>query len=129
MVKKSTKLESFGQFLQKIRVERRMGLREICRKVEFDPSNWSKIERGVMAPPVDKKVLSKWATALGIKKNSNGYHEFIDYAYIAQDIIPQVLPETEMLKLLPAFFRTVRNEKPNKEDLDNLIKLIKESTS
>ncbi len=34
-----------------------------------------------------------------------------------------------MLKLLPAFFRTARNEKPTKQEIDHLIKLIKETLS
>ena len=128
MVTQSAKLQAFGKFLQEKRIEKRIGLREMCRKTNFDPSNYSKIERGVMAPPSDQKTLAKWTQALGIKNNSQEFHEFVDYALIAQDIIPQVLPEAEMLKLMPAFFRTVRNEKPRKQDLDNLIKLIKKST-
>lgn len=126
---KTTKLESFGQFLYRKREERRIGLREICRKVGFDPSNWSKVERGKLAPPSDVETLSEWAIALGIKKKSEEFQTFIDNAQIAQGIIPQDLPKEEMLRLLPAFFRTIRNERPTKEELDNLIKLIKESSS
>ena len=127
MLEKTTNLNSFGNLLRAKRVESRMGLREICRKVNFDPSNWSKIERGKVAPPVDVETLSNWAIALGIKKESEEYHDFIDYALIAQGIIPKVLSEEETLRLLPAFFRTIRNGKPSKEELDKLIGLIKDS--
>jgi len=34
----------------------------------YDPSNWSKIERGMLAPPTDEKTLKNWAKILGIKK-------------------------------------------------------------
>jgi transcriptional regulator with XRE-family HTH domain len=129
MNKKTARLELFGELLRKKREENRIGLREICRKVKFDPSNWSKIERGKLSPPSDQETLSLWALALGIKRGSDEYHSFIDLALIAQNIIPQVLTEEEMLKLLPAFFRTARNEKPTKQEIDHLIKLIKETLS
>jgi len=121
-------LVNFGKLLKEKREQNRIGLREICRKVGFDSSNWSKIERGKISPPSDENVLAKWAKALGIKKSSEEYNDFIDYALIAQGIIPKALDEDSMLKLLPAFFRTVRNTKPTREELDELIKIIKEES-
>ena len=100
MNKKPNEPGTFGKLLYQKRMDKKIGLREICRTVNFDPSNWSKIERSKMAPPSDPKVLSEWALALGIKKNSEEYHSFIEYAQIAQGIIPNVIPEKEMLKLL-----------------------------
>lgn len=126
---KQNELASFGQLLKSKREAKRIGLREVCRKVGFDPSNWSKIERGIIAPPNDVDTLSRWAIALGVEENSDEFHDFIEFAQIAQGIIPQALPEKEMLVLLPAFFRTIRNEKPTKKDLDDLINLIKKETS
>src|SRR6185369_11731279 len=101
MQKSAVTLESFGEFLYRKREENRTGLREICRKVGFDPSNWSKIERGKMAPPSDTETLSRWALALGIKEKSEEFQTFLDYAQIAQGIIPQDLSKQEMLRLLP----------------------------
>lgn len=117
----------FGNILNKKRIENRIGLREICREVNFDPSNWSKIERGKMSPPSDEKTLALWAKALKIEKNSDEHKDFIESAYIAQGIIPITLSNEEVTKLLPAFLRTVRNKKPTKEELDNLIQLIKDT--
>lgn len=127
MTKKSKNLELFGNYLREKRIEHRIGLREICRKVNFDPGNWSKIERGKLPPPNNRDILSLWAANLKIKKNSTEFNSFIDMAFIAQGIIPKVLSEKEMMDLLPAFFRTIRNEKPTKEELDNLVELIKET--
>jgi hypothetical protein len=28
--------------------------------VDYDPSNWSKIERGLISPPSGKEILKKW---------------------------------------------------------------------
>ena len=36
-----------------------------------------------------------------------------------------ILDKKEMLQLMPAFFRTIRNKKPTKEELDTLMNLIK----
>jgi hypothetical protein len=60
------------------------------------------------------------------KVTSDKIQEFMDDAKIAQGIIPDdILNKAEMLELMPAFFRTVRNKKPNKEEIDRLINLIK----
>ncbi len=126
---KQNNLASFGNLLKSKREAKRIGLREVCRKAGFDPSNWSKIERGIMAPPTDEDTLSRWAIALGIEEDSDEFHDFVELAQSAQGIIPQALPEKEMLVRMPAFFRTIRNEKPSKKDLDDLINLIKKETS
>ncbi len=119
-------LKKFGKFLKKIRIEQNLSLREVCKKVGYDASNWSKIERGVIAPPADKNILVKWAKALNLKKDSQDYQDFIDMAQIAQGIIPSdILKNKDAVKHLPAVFRTLRNEKPTKEEIDRLIELIR----
>ena len=121
-------LKKFGQHLKNVRISKNLSLREVCKKVNYDPSNWSKIERGVIAPPSDKKVLSKWASSLGLKPGSKERQEFIDEAQIAQGIIPHdILAGKNAVNYLPAVFRTLRNEKPTKEEIDRLIELIRKS--
>ena len=52
--------------------------------------------------------------------------EFIFQANIAQGIIPfDILSEKELVASLPAFFRTLKNKKPTKDEIDNLINLIR----
>ena len=97
----------------------------MCRKVNYDPSNWSKIERGKNAPPSDKKTLELWAKTLGLKKNSRKFREFVYQSEVAQGIIPfEIMEEKELVAALPAFFRTLKNRKPNKEEIGNMINLI-----
>lgn len=127
MTKGQNRTLSFGQILYNSRIQKGIGLREICRRVGYDPSNWSKIEREKMPPPSDEKVLKTWADALGIIKNSKERGLFLDSAYIAQGIIPKGLSQEEMLEILPAFFRTIRNKKPTKEELDELMNIIRKS--
>jgi transcriptional regulator with XRE-family HTH domain len=119
-------LKKFGTLLGRLRTENNLSIREVCKLVSYDPSNWSKIERGLISPPSEEKTLKSWAKALKIKGRE--IQEFMDDAQIAQGIIPDdILNKTEMLELMPAFFRTVRNKKPSKEEIDRLVNLIKNS--
>jgi transcriptional regulator with XRE-family HTH domain len=118
--------KKFGALLKSLRIDKNFSLREVCRLVGYDPSNWSKIERGIISPPSDIMVLTKWLKILGINKDNSKYNEFIDNANIAQGIIPEdILSQENSAEYLPAVFRTLRNEKPDKKDIDKLIKLIR----
>jgi len=117
--------KKFGQILKKLRIKKGLTLRETCRMVNYDPSNWSKIERGRMSPSTDEKTLRKWAKILGISRKQE-IQKFIDKANLAQGIIPKdILSQDNIVNSLPAFFRTIRNKKPTKKEIDQLIKLIK----
>jgi len=125
---KNLNLKKFGELLKDLRMKRDFSLRDICKKVNYDPSNWSKIERGLISPPNDETTLSRWTSALGLRGDSAEYYNFIDLANIAQGIIPDyIMQEKDLVLALPAFFRTVRNEKPTKKEIDGLINLIKNS--
>ncbi len=120
------RLDKFGSTLKELRIEKRLGLREICQIISYDPSNWSKIERGKISPPSDEKVLRRWAKTLGLSGSEKKIQEFIDRAKVAQGIIPQdILSKFDIVEYLPAFFRTMRNKKPTKREIDELMKLIK----
>jgi ribosome-binding protein aMBF1 (putative translation factor) len=49
------KNEMFGEFIKERRVAKGISLREFCKRMETDASNWSKVERGLLAPPRMKK--------------------------------------------------------------------------
>lgn len=118
-------LQKFGKNLKELRIKKELSLRDICKLTNYDPSNWSKIERGKMSPPSDELVLQKWAKLLGIKDKKN-IQIFIDSAIISQGIIPSdILSNENITEHLPAFFRTLRNEKPTKEEINKLIELIR----
>jgi transcriptional regulator with XRE-family HTH domain len=119
-------LLKFGELLKNLRIEKNLSLREICKLADYDPSNWSKIERGKMAPPSDNSALIKWAKILGLSENKKELNDFIDCAAIAQGIIPEdILTDADTVRLLPAFFCTIRNKKPTRQEIEALIKLIK----
>jgi transcriptional regulator with XRE-family HTH domain len=116
----------FGNLIKELRLEKEISLREFCRQLSLDASNWSKIERGLLAPPQDEEKLMKIAEVLGVKIPSEKYSEIKDKAALDAGIIPKdILSDKEVLNSLPMFFRTIRNEKPTKEELEKLIESIR----
>jgi len=65
-----------------------VSLREFCKQIEVDASNWSKVERGLLAPPQDEQRLRRIARVLNIEIGSP-YGEMKDKAAIDAGIIPE----------------------------------------
>jgi transcriptional regulator with XRE-family HTH domain len=117
---------TFGEFIREKRIQAEMSLREFCRQAELDPSNWSKIERGILPALGTRESLEGIAKLLGIKKNTSDWITFFDLASISQQRIPDdVYEDEEVVAALPVFFRTVRGEKPSEDELDKLYALLK----
>ncbi|MBN1348523.1 helix-turn-helix transcriptional regulator [candidate division KSB1 bacterium] len=118
-------MNTFGEFIKQIRLQKKIALREFCRRTNIDPSNWSKIERRALQPPKSKSVLTEIAIALSIRQSSEDWYTLMDLAAISH--IPKELIQNELIvEKLPVFFRTLRGQKPTREELENLIKLIRE---
>jgi transcriptional regulator with XRE-family HTH domain len=116
----------FGKFIKDRRIEKGITLREFCKLIGTDASNWSKIERGQHAPPKSDEKLKKIAEVLGIPFGSDLWITMKDKAEIDTGYIPSdIRSDKELLGHLPMFFRTIRSEKPSAEDLDNLIEMIR----
>jgi transcriptional regulator with XRE-family HTH domain len=119
-------MKTFGEYIFDLRRKNRITLREFCRITNSDPSNWSKVERGILQPPKSNEVLDEMAKALKLEKGTEEYNLLFDLAAIA--FIPRnlVLQDEEMLDKLPIFFRTLRGNKPTEEELETILKLLKE---
>lgn len=118
----------FGNLLESFRKEHRITLREFCRRADADPGNISKMERGVWPPPQDHEILERYAKALGIKAGTDDWYKFFDYAAADRGIVPQDLMEdTEVVKMLPVFFRTLRGQKPTESEMRSLVDKIRKS--
>lgn len=117
---------SFGAFIKEMRIRGGWTLRAFCRSLNLDPGNWSKVERGILPPPKSKKVLRDIAETLRLAEDSEEWHELIDLASIS--FIPKdLLDDQSVVEKLPVFFRTLRGEKPARQELDDLIRKIKRS--
>ncbi|MDT8391626.1 MAG: helix-turn-helix transcriptional regulator [Lentisphaeria bacterium] len=112
----------FGELLKNIRLRKRITLREFCRRSGSDPGNISRLERGLMRPPQDRDILLRYAAALDIKEGDDDWYRLSDKAAAECGKIPSDLMDNPMVKeALPAFFRTVRGQKPTEEDMRKLL--------
>jgi len=117
----------FGKFVKEKRLEADLTLREFCRKLEEDPSNWSKVERERLSPPQDTVKLEKIASIVGLERDSDEWNKLFDYASVDNGRIPEyVIEDKELLGVLPVFFRTVGSVKPSPEEIRDLIQKVKE---
>lgn len=120
----------FGEFIKRRRISKRLTLREFCRRINIDASNWSKVERGLLPPPQDEDKLKEIAHLLDIPINSEPWEEMIDKASIDSGLIPKdILSDKEIVDSLPMFFRTIRSDKPSPEELDVLINLLRKDNN
>jgi len=117
---------TFGEFIRNLRIEKKLTLREFCRKAKLDPSNWSRIERELAPPPKSRSVLQGIADILNVEKGSEEYNTILDLAAISH-IPSELVSDKQVLDKLPVFFRTIRGEKPTREELENLLRMMKEN--
>lgn len=115
--------DSFGKLLRQTRVDKNITLRKFSRDISYDPSNVSKIERGLTPPPATI-ILKGWTQALGITNSDVQYQEFFDSASLARNRIPEDSPAAFRNKLLPAMLRTVRSKNLTEQDFERLVQLL-----
>ena len=116
----------FGEFVKERRIARDITLRKFCQAIEWDASNWSKIERGLLSPPQDEEKLGRIAEVIGIERGSEEWQAMTDLARLGAQMLPDdIAADRRIVNALPLFFRTVRSDKPTAEELDKLIALIK----
>lgn len=120
--------ENFAAFFQALRKENRITLRVFCDAATADPGNISRMERRAIPPPQDREILTRYAKALNLKEGSDAWYLFFDLAAADRGIIPQdIMNDTELVKELPAFFRTLRGQKPTETEMRKVIEKIRKS--
>jgi len=122
---------TFGEFIFQKRAGLNLSLREFCRKYGYEPSYISRLENSILNAPSDKKRLSALALALGLEKESQEWVEFFALAASSRVAIPDDIKNDfpNMVKFLPAFFRTTQKEKMTKKDIDNLVRLMRDDNN
>lgn len=109
----------FNETAKSLRIEKRLTLRDFCQQVGLDPSNWSKVERGVNPPPGDVELLERLADFFGLSGEEK--LSFIDSAALQRKELPPDLADSEILqKALPAFFRAARGHELTDAELKTL---------
>src|ERR1041385_4833841 len=103
---------SFGELMKELRIARRLTLREFCLAAGVDPSNWSKVERGIIPPPGDEETQTALADFFKLKGEAR--QEFFDLASLARrELQRDLASDAELLDKLPAFFRAARGKEPD----------------
>jgi transcriptional regulator with XRE-family HTH domain len=120
------KENAFGRFFKQKRRELGLSLRAFCRENGLDPGNLSKLERGVLAPPEGREKLEAYAAMLGLEEGTDAWFEFFDLAAAARGRIPdRLLKEERVVRALPILYRTLRKDKPDRDEVERLMDLIR----
>ena len=118
--------KAFGEYFHGLRIATGKTLRKFCQDHGLDASNASKMERGLLVPPYE--TLERYAKCLRLKESSNEWFTLFDLAAAARGEIPaDILSDEDLLASLPVVFRTIRGEKLTPEQIDELIKMIREA--
>lgn len=100
-------MNTFGQLLKNLRIQKALTLRQCSDQIGVDPSNWSKFERGINPAPKDIAILETWAAFFGLRGDSK--QQFFDAAALSRrELPPDIASDEKVLAALPAFFRAVR---------------------
>ena len=117
----------FGAFFKDKRLATGLSLRQFCLEHGLDPGNISKLERGRLAPPQHDK-LEEYARLLGLQEGTDEWYRFFDLAAAEAGRIPRdIMKDEEVVEKLPLLFRTLRGEKIPDDQLDELVKKVKEA--
>lgn len=118
---------NFGSYFEQLRQAQGLTLRMFCKKATCDPANISRMERGLISPPKGREILEKYAEALSLVEGSDEWYQFFDLAAADQGIVPgDIMANKELVKVLPAFFRTLRGQKPTKAEMEKLAEKIRD---
>lgn len=112
----------FGGFVRDVRNSKRLSLRDFCHKVRMDPSEINRIERGVAPPPQSESKIKAFAKALNIPVQGAKWNKFLALAIKSKDVI---IEDNELI--LPAFPRNNKYEKPNKSELMDFVRVMRNS--
>ena len=89
-----------------------------------DPSNWSKMERGITPAPKDSAIVQAWGKFFRL--DGQELEELCDLAALSRLEIPaSVASDERVLAALPAFFRAARGNELDGEKLKAFIEDIR----
>jgi len=115
----------FSETVKNLRLKKRLTLRDFCEQTGLDPSNWSKVERGLNPPPGNVGVLENLARFFGLTGDKEKL-AFMDEAALQRgEIPPDVADHALLQKALPAFFRAARGHELTEAELANLAEDIR----
>ncbi len=117
---------TFNEFIKSRRIAKRITLRAFSEQLGIDPSNYSRLERGLSQPPSSPEKLKPYCRLLGIVEESSDYRELLRLAALGRgEIPPGILSDKAVLAKLPTLFRTLEGDKLDEGVLDELFEVMK----
>jgi transcriptional regulator with XRE-family HTH domain len=110
----------FSELLKSLRIRRKVTLRQCSADLGVDPSNWSKVERGVNPAPKDIEVLKTWADYFELK-GEEAVNFFDAAAFSRKEIPGDIAGNERIMGALPAFFRSLRESDMSNEKLQEFV--------
>jgi len=84
------------------------------------------MERGTVPPPKAREILERYALALGLQAGTDDWYTFFDLAAVDQGMMPaDIMSNEELVGALPAFFRTLRGQKPTPDEMRRIAEKIR----
>ena len=116
----------FGNFIRALRLKIGMTARDVAEQADWLPSNFSKLEHGVLLPPKDHVKLKRLAEALCIVEGSDDSHSFFDLAAKTADTVPADLADIiSRNQALPLLLRMVGNKRLTAKEIERLVEIVR----
>ena len=112
----------FGEKVTKYRIDKGLSLRAFCLEAAIDAGNWSRMERGILAPPTVDSFYTMLRSVLGISIDQ--VDELYYFAKCARELPPQ-LNDEKFIERLPIFIRRIDGKEITENDLNNIISWLK----
>ena len=117
--------EEFGREFRSRRLEADIGLREFCRANGFDAAYVSRIERGRVKPPTEES-LAQYLEAIGLERDGEEWKDLNRLACACAGEVPaELMSDEEVVRKLPVVFRALGNKEPTREEIEDLIEIIR----
>ena len=119
---------TFGEVFKQRRTALGYTARKFAKAKGYDVGYISRLENGLIAPPAESSKLAALADALEYIKGTPERTDFMDLAAIARNEIPEDLRHNEAaIKMLPAFYKSLREANIDEAEAKRLIDLIEKS--
>lgn len=122
------KKENFGEFLRRLRLERRIGLKAFAKAIGILPSNLCHIESGAHNVPRGEELLQRISRVLRLKEGSTEYEQLFNLAAKPGELpvdVKEYFCEKNLMGELPVMARTIKNKKLTRKDIERLIEELK----
>lgn len=116
---------TFGDFIRAMRMKNSLTGREASIRADMLPSNFSKLEHGVLLPPKDGEKLRGLALAVGIQPGSAEAETFFDLAAKTNNSTPLDLADIiSKNETIPLLLRTIGNKRLSESEIARLVAIV-----